>query len=233
MKKFALTLFVCIAFSFLTKAQEGPKIIKSEPQLSDIYNVLDAINIKIFRFDLSEFLNDTYTVTLYVNEYENGKQIKQVGSSNLGMNIESLNNVPEDMREAFRKLKQVAEGKQEWDNIKEMSLYISKVNDSTTTFTVNIPDVMRLNQRVKLHPVGEPKRFLYNARPFKYQAADKNDSISIPLIMYGSYWLDTKNNVIRQCGESEIDPEMKAEILTHIPHYFVVGLQLQKAKKDR
>ncbi len=33
------------------------------------------------------------------------------------------------------------------------------------------------------------------------------------------------------CGEKEIDPEMKSEILQKIPHYFIVEIKLEKIKK--
>lgn len=211
-------------------SKDVPTVIKVEPQLDDIYEVLKALNINMYRFDLSKYLNEVYDVKLYVDEYEDGKRIKEVGSSRLGKNIKSLKELPEEMRDDFRKIKNVPEGKDEWDNIKEMSVYITKPNDSTAMFTINIPGVLKTNKRVQLRPVGEEKVYLYDPRPFKFNPAGKTDSINIPLIMYGSYWFDARYNVIRMCGEREIDPEMKAEILGKVPHYYVVGLELNKVK---
>lgn len=211
-------------------SKDVPTVIKVEPQLDDIYEVLKALNINMYRFDLSKYLNEVYDVKLYVDEYEDGKRIKEVGSSRLGKNIKSLKEFPEEMRDDFRKIKNVPEGKDEWDNIKEMSVYITKPNDSTAMFTINIPGVLKTNKRVQLRPVGEEKVYLYDPRPFKFNPAGKTDSINIPLLMYGSYWFDARYNVIRMCGEREIDPEMKAEILGKVPHYYVVGLELNKVK---
>lgn len=211
-------------------SKDVPTVIKVEPQLDDIYEVLKALNINMYRFDLSKYLNEVYDVKLYVDEYEDGKRIKEVGSSRLGKNIKSLKEFPEEMRDDFRKIKNVPEGKDEWDNIKEMSVYITKPNDSTAMFTINIPGVLKTNKRVQLRPVGEEKVYLYDPRPFKFNPASETESINIPLIMYGSYWFDARYNVIRMCGEREIDPEMKAEILDKIPHYYVVGLELNKVK---
>lgn len=60
------------------------QVIQSEPQLEDIYNVLEAMDIHMFRFELKEFLNKVYTVTAYMDEYENGKSPKQVHNIRLG-----------------------------------------------------------------------------------------------------------------------------------------------------
>lgn len=236
MKKFLSMTLGILAFISPIKAQNEPAVVedeltvvKVEPQLSDIHEVLKVLNINMYRFDLSKYLNEVYNVRLYVDEYENGKRTKEVGSLRLGRNIESLNKVPEKERDNFRKIKNVPEGKNEWDNIKELSLYISKPNDSTAMFTTNIPDVFKISKRVQLHPVGDKKLYLYDPRPFKFNPANRTDSINIPLVMYGSWWFDAKSNVIRMCGEKEIDPEMKAEILGKVPHYFVVGLELKKA----
>lgn len=228
MKKLLLAAVMGIALSSYVKAQNASTVIRTEPQVSDIFEVLKTMNINMFCFDLSAYLNDIYTVKLYIDEYEDGKKVKEAGSSQLGKNIESLNDLREEIRDGFRKLKQVPEGKDEWDNIKELSLYITKPNDSTAMFTINIPGVLKTNKRVQLHPVSEQKLYLYDSRPFKFNEATQKDSINIPLVMYGSYWVDTKYNVIRMCGEKEIDPEMKAKILQNLPHYFVVGLELRK-----
>ena len=52
--------------------------------------------------------------------------------------------------------------------------------------------------------------------------------MKIPLLLYGSVWAEPGTTFFRFCGENEIDPEMKAEILTHIPHHYVIGVQLKK-----
>ena len=74
------------------------------------------MDIHMFRFELKEFLNKVYTVTVYMDEYENGKSPKQVHNIRLGKNIQSLNAVPEEHRQAFREIKHIPEGKNEWEN---------------------------------------------------------------------------------------------------------------------
>ncbi len=197
MRKNKLTaILLCLSLAGIANAQEkSPQVIKSEPQLEDIYNVLEAMDTHIFRFDLKEFLNKTYSVNVYVDEYEKGKSPKQAHSIRLGNNIQSLNVVPEEHRQAFREIKHIPEGKNEWEEIKELAVYLRKSNDSTSVCTINVPG-------------------------------------AIPLILYGSAWLDEKYNIIRFCGEKEIDPEMKAEILKDIPHYYIIGIEFKSDKKE-
>lgn len=191
------------------------------------------MDIYLFRFDLKDFLNQTYTVNAYIDEYQKGQEPKRIRTLKLGKNIASLNDVPEEHRKAFREIKQVPEGKNEWDNIKEMSVYIRKSNDSTAVFTLNIPDVLRTNQSLKLRPIEKYNSYVYYPRPFQFKPVKTEEKLTIPCILYASAWLDTQYNFIRFCGEKEIDPEMKANILLYVPHYYVLGLEFQKEEKPK
>lgn len=71
-KLIIILLCLCVVAG-IADAQEKSQVIQSEPQLEDIYNVLEAMDIHMFRFELKEFLNKVYTVTAYMDEYENGK----------------------------------------------------------------------------------------------------------------------------------------------------------------
>ena len=219
---------LCLLFTGVANAQEkAPQVIKSEPQLEDIYNVLEAMDTYIFRFDLKEFLNKVYTINVYVDEYEKDKTSKQIHNIRLGKNIQSLDVVPEEHRQAFREIKHVPEGKNEWEEIKEMAMYLRKSNDSTSVCTINVPGAMRGGAPLQLKPVEKYHSYIYYPRPFKIQATKATDHFKIPLILYGSAWLDKKYDFIRFCGEKEIDPEMKAEILKDIPHYYVIGIEFK------
>ncbi|WP_336617712.1 DUF5041 domain-containing protein [Bacteroides acidifaciens] len=139
MRKNKLTaILLCLSLAGIANAQEkSPQVIKSEPQLEDIYNVLEAMDTHIFRFDLKEFLNKTYSVNVYVDEYEKGKSPKQAHSIRLGNNIQSLNVVPEEHRQAFREIKHIPEGKNEWEEIKELAVYLRKSNYNRENETCN------------------------------------------------------------------------------------------------
>lgn len=229
MIKTKLTIaLLCLSFAGIVSAQQtSPQVQKMEPQMEDIYNVLEAMNIHIFRFDMKEFLNQVYAVSIYVDEYENGQTPKRLSTRYLGNNIESLDNVPEEHRQTLREIKQIPEGKNEWEEIKEISVYLRKSNDSTAVCMINIPGSSRQGVPLKLRPVEKYHSFHYRPLPFKLQPISQQGNLKIPLLLYGSAWLDKQHNIIRFCGENEIDPEMKAKILNNIPHYYVIGIELK------
>lgn len=224
-------ILLCLSLTGIAKAQEkGSQVIKSEPQVEDIYNVLETMDIHIFRFDLKEFLNKTYTISFYVDEYEKGKSPKRAHNIGLGKNIQSLNVVPEEQRQAFREMKQIPEGKNEWEAIKELAVYFRKSDDSTAVCTINVPESLQGGVPLKLQPIGKFHSYIYHPRPFKFQTIKEEEHFKIPLVLYGSAWLD--HNMMRFCGEREIDPEMKAEILKDIPHYYIIGIEFNADKKE-
>ena len=47
-------------------------------------------------------------------------------------------------------------------------------------------------------------------------------------MLYGSWWEEPGTTICRFCGESEIDPGLQAEMLTDVPHYYVIGLRMKK-----
>lgn len=72
------------------------------------------------------------------------------------------------------------------------------------------------------------KLYLYMAKPFKPQ--ELKTSQFIPLVMFGSFWYDKKYGFHRFCGENEIDPDMSSEIFKYIPHYYVIGIEVNLKK---
>lgn len=56
-------LCLCVVAGIADAQEKKSQVIQSEPQLEDIYNVLEAMDIHMFRFELKEFLNKVYTVT--------------------------------------------------------------------------------------------------------------------------------------------------------------------------
>lgn len=229
-----ITTLLCLLLTGIADAQEkAPQVIKTEPQLEDIYNVLTAMNIHIYRFDVKEFLDRVYTVNAYVDEYEKDKSPKRIHNIRLGKNIKSLDEIPEKHRQAFREIKHVPEGKNEWEEIKELAVYLRRTNDSTSVCTINIPEVIMAGaSRLHLKPIEKYNSYVYYPRPFKFQPIIETNHFKIPLILYGSAWLDEKYDIIRFCGEREIDQEMNAEILEKLPHYYIIGLEFKSDENN-
>ena len=73
---------------------------------------------------------------------------------------------------------------------------------------------------------------MYDSRPFRLDSVANADMMEIPLVFLGSWWYDKRSNFIRFCGESEIDPQLQSQIVKDVPHAYVVGMRLEKKKKE-
>ena len=54
---------------------------------------------------------------------------------------------------------------------------------------------------LKLHPLGKDKAYFYEVRPYILRNNLNTDNLNIPLILYGSGWVDEKYGFMRFCGE--------------------------------
>ena len=221
---------LCLACAVASPAQEIQQVKSDAPRLEDVYNVLEDLGIRVFRFDLSSFLHDVYNVEGYVAEYKNNKPTGNVHTFELGANIRSLDEIPEEHRQGFRKTYHIPDGENQWESIKDLVVCIRhmETKDSTAIIQVSSSQVGSMAKPFKLQPVGVHRTYLYDARPFSLNSTEGNGDLEIPLVLYASWWEEPGTTLIRFCGENEIDPEMKAEILTHIPHCYVIGIKFKR-----
>lgn len=47
-------------------------------------------------------------------------------------------------------------------------------------------------------------------------------------MLVGSAWYDPHIEMFRFCGESEIAPDLSQEIVSHVPHFYVIGVETKK-----
>ena len=73
MKNILLTAAICLLSIYRVQAQPNPQVIRTEPQTSDLFNVLEAMDVCIYHFDLKDFLNEKYKFTAYIDEYSPNK----------------------------------------------------------------------------------------------------------------------------------------------------------------
>ena len=52
----------------------------------------------------------------------------------------------------------------------------------------------------------------------------------IPLLAVLSWWYDDKANLFRCCGESVLKSNLLDEIFENVPHYYIIGITLEKQK---
>lgn len=234
LKRILAAGLLCLSVPAAAQEQATCGVERVEPKMEDILNLLEGMDIHLFRFDVSRFLDTVYRMEIYVKEYRNNQETGRVHHFDLQKNIGSLDDFQEEDWPTLRQIHQLPEGEKEWVNIRDISIYIRKdaKRDSMAIIRISVPMLGSQSYPFALYPADGKHFYSYNTRPFAIHAASPADRLEIPLLLYGSSWAEPGTTFFRFCGESEIDPEMKAEILTHIPHYYVIGLRLEKAGAD-
>ena len=69
--------------------------------------------------------------------------------------------------------------------------------------------------------------YMYGTRPFMPGTPDLQEPGFIPILLYGSGWVDRRYGIIRFCGEKEIDPQLTGTMLKYLPHYYIFGLRYE------
>lgn len=221
-------LFILLSSLFSVKAQ---KITPIEPSMSDALFILKSMGIEMVRFDLSTLQQNTFEISIYIDEYIDGVKQERKLDRNLGKNREILS---EDIAADF-----IAAKSENFDTVnnvllrhKDIGIYILPENDSVVTCRINLTDGATLSTPLplkELKPTSPRFRFSYEMRPFSVNEFNQSSS-EIPLMLYASYWYDDKSYFYRFCGEKMIDPEMNSDsnILTYSPHYYVIGISVVK-----
>lgn len=235
MKKL-ITLLCAVALVGDLRAQDSLRVTTQTIQLEDVIDVLDMNDIHVHRFDLQSLLKTHYDITFYVDEYRHAEKQGRVHSFLFGPNIGSVTEYPEEQWETVRQEYHLAPNENEYDRIKSVTLTLQVKDDSLATISVGSPGVGRMSKSsLKLYPVEgytQAINYMYDSRPFRLESVTDADTVEIPLVFFGSGWYDKRFNVTRFCGESEIDPQLQSQIVKDVPHAYVVGMRLEKKKKE-
>ena len=203
--------------------------------MDDVDFALEMLGVQTTRFDLTPFKNEKYNVSIYIDEYEKGnpERIKR-NYANFGENLLDIRNYQEEEWDEARKLFDIPQDEYIGVRIKDVvfAIYHAK-GDSVATLKFNVNFAGGSTRPLKLHKLeGEKDSYSYHSRPFALKPVTDSDYAEVPLWLYGSAWKD--QNIFRFCGENEIDPnlkETKSTLLTHCPHYYIIGVTLEKVKE--
>ncbi len=229
MKKFQLlVLLLMMAVSAYSQSIKTNKEV-----IEDYLPLLQASGYKAYSFDMSEFLNDTYQITFKVNEYVDSVGIvnttKTTFTNRTMLNLFSK----EDQQRILKEGRAVNPEKGIYDQSDKIIIGFSPAStDSLKTLylTVEGQGFMRcgLNLKGLMDPYTKKLTYAYDSRPFKIDKFEEGNFI--PLVLLGSFWLDTEHGFLRFCGANEMDPDMSTELLEDTPHYFVIGVEIRKVK---
>lgn len=192
---------------------QSADIKTAEPYIKDYIELLNQEGFQIFSFDVSSLNEGNYVITPEVRSYPEGEKYDP-----FDMVIHYTNRDMTENGELVHALDRI-----------NLSFTPSK-NDSIRVMQFHVGNVGNRPFIFILHPIknedtGEME-ISYGFRQFKV------DKINIggftPLLMYGSYWYDKDSHMLRQCGEMDLEPDLSSAILKQIPHYYVIGFNVEK-----
>ena len=198
--------FIFTGMLVLSYIAFGQQIKNRNIELDDLMTLLNVSGYELFCFDIADMLNERYDIVFVTKEYAAGQEI---ASTNI--RAEQIN--PED-------------------SVEKISFgFLPANNDSTRVMRISVPGIGTFAApefKLKgLSMIGlDRKVYRYRTRSFKLGEI-KNGEFA-PLILFASGWYDEISNVLRFCGEREIDPDMSSEILKDVPHHYVIGVEFIK-----
>ena len=229
-----LTICICTCISMFGESDDTKVIKPLEATSSDYISLLTANGYEAFPFDISSLSNGQYNITFKIKEYRHKQEIRDnvLGRYPTYQNMDLLseypeedqeNTKPEEMADPDRGIYHMAQ--------KVMVGFIPIVNDSIRPILMEVENMGSSSSRLQMLPqyenndsVNGKKLYLYLPKPFKTQELKTGQFI--PLVLYGSFWYDKDFGFHRFCGENELNPDMSSEILKYIPHYYIIGIEV-------
>lgn len=215
-KTIIVLLFIStLAFSCFQQEKNPKTFSFYEPiETENIVDALTYADLYIFNHHLGELEKD-FTVSLIVEEWKN----QQLINSDMLFSVSLSSSVPEDI-EKVNKLPAKVRTKIEPQND---SIVVAAValNDVAKSFHIYLTETY---DRIKYVPYF----------PIRYADKTWQTDKNIPLVFYGSMWLDKEYDFYRFSNRSYLtgreDDEVRQELLSSSPHYYIIGCRMQEIK---
>lgn len=228
------SILIFFATLLITTSLSAQSIKSRQATVEDYLPLLQAAGYKMYSFDVSEFLNDTYYFSFKIKEYVNREEVERDGHSSVFSNRMMIAEFPEDSQKRILEEGSAADpekGIYSQANNLTIGFIPSKV-DSTQSVRISLNNMGEMRTPLKLKPIKVPKSdkqfYSYESRPFVIDKFEEGKFI--PLVFFGSYWVDEKYGFFRFCGTKEIGADMGQEYIESTPHYFVIGVEINKQK---
>lgn len=207
---------------------------KQEATMEDYLPLLQASGYQVYSFDISEFLDDTYHFSFKIKEYVNREEVQGDGHSSVFSNRMMIAEFPEESQKSILEEGSAVDlEKGIYSQAKKLTIgFVPSKVDSTRIVRISLDGMGELRKPLKLKPLKDPNSdklsYSYESRPF---VVDKfEEGKFIPLVFFGSYWLDEKYGFFRFCGALEIGADMGQEYIESTPHYYAIGVEIKKKK---
>lgn len=206
----------------------GQKIRALASGFEEYTELLKQAGYEAYSFDIADLLDDKgrYDITIRIREYSGGVQTDSTDYS-FGSNKLLVTDFPEDQRSGI-----AAEDMADAKNgiyARAVKLILGRYpsgTDSVSTWMVSLHDMRSWFPRLRLRNIGRDSTrpwYSYRSRPFELEDSIKSGEF-IPLVFFGSMWYDTKYNAYCFCGDNEIATDLSSEIVSHVPHFYVMGM---------
>lgn len=235
MKKI-LSLLVAL-MSYVSLPAQNVK--NGEPSADDVLMLLRAMGYDLYTFDLTDFLKDDYEVSFSIKEYDKRGEIDPDCNT---IWIAGPNKIRISQLSAEERQQAVELGLTK--GMKRGVVHkIDKVNiamlptqqESAMKINAMFGRVGSYSEVLNLRPIskddGSCKQYKYSTRPFLIDSFE--DGKFIPLLALLSWWYDDEADAFRQCGASKLKADLSDEILQNVPHYYVIGIILEKIESEK
>lgn len=199
-----------------------------EPDLSDWVSMLEWDGYHINAFDISQLTDTTWNIEFQIREYAGDSLVtsNKVGYRFVFPNRRMVTDFPEELRSKIKESDMYSPEKGIYTAAEKITLSVKPQNDKhQLPVRISVVGMGSYSQTLLLQPIedkaADREVYWYEPRPFTTDGFKEGEFT--PLLLIGSAWYDPEFKIVRFCGEDEIDPEFKANILKDIPHYYVVG----------
>lgn len=198
----------CLMFFAAVSAngQEKRRLTYGDADLKDVVSALDKMKVNIRKIYLPVNRDESFKVTLFIEEYENGELKKEtpIGLQPTRMEIRYR----EDTEFRAKVYNQI-------------TAIIDNSGNGRTMFYFICEGIQSGGYPLDI----KEEHAFYSVRPFLQK--DFVFSEKVPVLMYGASWFDEKFKICRFCGSREVDYEMEDELFKFSPHYFIIKVKLE------
>lgn len=228
-----LTTFV-LTFSFVANRANAYDITMKKPVFEDYIPLLEQAGYFAYSFDIHSLNDNKYRIRFSCREYEGDSLVNKdvmvypIQFSNMSM----VKDYPEEDQRSFKPEELYDPERGIHRCAEKIVLGTYQKNDSTTMIVIDMDNMGTSSRQLNLRPLIDPKTgkelYMYLPRPF--EVGEIKFDTFIPLIYYGSAWLDKDWGFFRFCGESILKPEMTDRLIKDVPHSYVIGITVTKIK---
>lgn len=226
-------IFVLLSLCMVTSVS-AQSIKSQEATMDDYLPLLQTTGYQAYSFDISEFSDDTYNFTFRVKEYVNREEVEGNHRPFVLNNRMMIADFPEEsQKEILEKGSAEDAEKGIYKQAKKLVIgFVPSKVDSTQSVRMGLEGMGEMSKKLSLKPLKSPNGdkliYHYQSRPFIIDRFEEGKFI--PLVFFASFWLDEQYGFFRFCGAREVSPTLESEYVEETPHFYVIGVEINKKK---